>query len=97
MAEETGARVQSSIADSEEWAALVRHVEETKDLHLRDLLADEERCASMMKACATRDEVTDDGCERAHRAWKECAGSPTPPAAPSASASASAAPTPARP
>eukprot|EP00793_Prasinoderma_coloniale_P001259 PRCOL_00005031-RA len=61
MAEETGARVQSSIADSEEWAALVRHVEETKDLHLRDLLADEERCASMMKACATRDEVTDDG------------------------------------
>ena len=41
------------------------HAEETKDLHLRDLLADEERCAAMIKTCGTREFMDTDGMEPA--------------------------------
>eukprot|EP00955_Chlamydomonas_euryale_P028817 303980-Chlamydomonas_euryale.AAC.26 len=38
----------TSIADSPVWGALLAHVDEIKRLHLRDLLADESRCASLI-------------------------------------------------
>lgn len=38
-----------TIADTEEWMHLKEHVEEIKQTHLRDLLADDARCMSLIK------------------------------------------------
>lgn len=43
------------IAATPEWKALVEHVSEIEDTHLRDLLVDEDRCASMILQMPTRE------------------------------------------